>query len=209
MSKTVFRYFFDFLDGQERWLNSMAERGYRLKKCGKMTYTFEECKPNEYEYAIEFVGDRAYSKAKDYCRYLESMGYRTFTKNINLNFSYGKVRWRPYGKGMGQIATSPGGFNKELLILEKKKDGNPFELHTDIHDKLNSYKSVRQTYSWSVLMISALGVMTFIPEVSSMSVFMIWVLRTIILIISILFVIPMVKYSSLVRHLKEESKIFE
>ncbi len=209
MSKTAFRYFFDFLNGQERWLNSMAERGYRLKKCGKMTYTFDECKPGEYQYAIEFVGDRAYSKAKDYCRYLESMGYRTFTKNINLNFSYRKVRWRPYGKGMGQIATSPGGFNKELLILEKRKDGNPFELHTDIHDKLNSYKSVRQTYSWSVLMMSALGVMTFIPDVSSMSVFMIWMLRTIILIISILFAIPMVKYSSLVRHLKEENKIFE
>lgn len=35
MSKTVFRYFFDFLDGQEKWLNKMAARGYRLKKCGE------------------------------------------------------------------------------------------------------------------------------------------------------------------------------
>jgi hypothetical protein len=123
VSKTVFRYFFDFLDAQEKWLNSMAESGYRLKKCGKITYTFDECKPNEYEYSIEFVGDQSHSKAMDYRKYLDGMGFRSFTKNINLNFSFGKVRWRPYAKGMGQIATSPGGFNKELLILEKKRDG--------------------------------------------------------------------------------------
>lgn len=209
MSKTVFRYFFDFLDGQETWLNSMAERGYRLKKCGKITYTFDECKPNEYEYAVEFVGDKAYSKIKDYRGYLESMGFRAFTKNINLNFSYGKVRWRPYARGMGQIATSPGGYNKEILILEKKRDEKPFELHTDVHDKLNTYKTVRRTYAWDVLMMLGLGAMTFIPNVSSMSVAMTWVLRAVILIISILFVIPTVKYSSLVKQLKEESKTFE
>ena len=87
MSKTVFRYFFDFLDGQEKWLNSMAEQGYRLKKCGRMTYTFDECNPNEYEYAVEFIGDKSYFEGKDYRRYLEGLGFRTFTKNINLNFS--------------------------------------------------------------------------------------------------------------------------
>ncbi|MBA9086653.1 hypothetical protein FHR92_003133 [Fontibacillus solani] len=207
--KTVFRYFFDFIDGQEKWLNSMAARGHRLKKCGKMTYTFDECKPNEYEYAVEFVGDKSYSKAKDYLRYLESMGFRTFTKNINLNFSYGKARWRPFAKGMGQIATSPGGFNKELLILEKKRDGKPFELHTDVSDKLNTYKKVKRTYAWDVLIMLLLGAMTFIPNISSMSATMTWVLRAILLIISVLFVIPMVKYSSLIKRLKEESKIFE
>lgn len=110
MKKTVFRYFFDFFDGQGKWLNSMAEHGYRLQKCGKMTYTFDKCKPAEYEYAVEYAGDKSYFKAKDYRGYLESMGFRTFTKNINLNFSFGKARWRPYAKGMGQIATSPGGF---------------------------------------------------------------------------------------------------
>ena len=116
MSKTVFRYFFDIMEEQEKWLNHMAEKGYRLKKCGRIIYTFDQCRPNEYEYVIEFVGDQAHSKAKNYRHYLENMGFRTFTKNINLNFSYGKVRWRPYAKGMGQIAASPGGFNKELMI---------------------------------------------------------------------------------------------
>lgn len=209
MSKTVLKYFFDFLDGQERWLNSMAERGYRLKKCGRITYTFDACRPGEYEYAVEFVGDKSYSKAKDYRRHLESMGFRTFTKNINLNFSYGKVRWRPYAKGMGQIATSPGGFNKELLIVEKKRDGKPLDLHTDVQDKLDAYKTVRRAYFWAVLMLFGLITVTFIPNQSSLSAVIIWVLRAVIAVVAILFLIPAVKYSLLVRRLKDESKTFE
>lgn len=209
MSKTVFRYFFDFFDGQEKWLNCMAEKGYRLEKCGKISYTFDECDPGKYEYAVEFVGYRSYSKAKDYRKYLEEMGFRTITKNINLNFSYGKVRWRPYAEGMGQIATSPGGFNKELLIVEKKKGGKPLNLHTDIQDKLEAYKTVRRTYFWAVLMMFALVAMTFIPGVSSLSAAMIWILRVVVAIIGVLFLIPAVKYSLLVSRLRDESKTFE
>ena len=209
MSKTVFRYFFDFLDGQEKWLNSMAESGYRLKKCGKVIYTFDTCSPGEYEYTLEFVGDKAPSKAKDYRNYLESIGFRTFTKNINLNFSYGKIRWRPYAKGLGQIATTPGSFNKELLILEKKRDGKPFGLHTDIQDKLHIYKAVSGAYSWAILMIALLGAMTYIPHAVLISVPMVWILRVVLLIFGILFAVPTVKYSSLVQYLKEESKTFE
>lgn len=187
----------------------MAEQGYRLKKCGRVTYTFDECHPNEYEYTVEFIGDKSYSKGKDYRGYLESMGFRTFIKNINLNFSYGKIKWRPYAKGMGQIATSPGGFNKELLILEKKRDGKPFELHTDVYDKLDTYKTVRRAYVWAVLLMLGLVVITFVPGISSVSIPMTWAIRAVILLFGILFVIPTVKYSSLVNHLKEESKTFE
>jgi len=209
MSKTVFRYFFDFLDGQKKWLNSMAEQGYRLKKCGRLTYTFDECNPNEYEYAVEFIGDKSFSKGQDYRRYLESMGFRTFIKNMNLNFSYGKIKWRPYAKGLGQIATSPGGFNKELLILEKKRDGKPFELHTDVHDKLDTYKTARRAYVWAVLLMLGLVVITFVPGISSVSITVTWAIRAVILFFGILLVIPTVKYSSLVNQLKEESKTFE
>lgn len=209
MSKMVFRYFFDFLDGQEKWLNSMAARGHRLKKCGRMTYSFDVCKPNEYEYAIEFVGDKSYAKATDYRRYLESMGFRTFTKNINLNFSYGKVRWRPYVKGKGQLAASTGGLHRELLILEKKRDKNPFELHTDVADKLNTYKLIKGAFTWGVFMMLLLGAMTFIPNIFSLSATMTWILRVILLMMGILFLIPTVKYSFLIQSLKEESKVFE
>lgn len=209
MSKTVFRYFFDFLDGQEKWLNRMAERGYQLKKCGRMTYTFDVCRPGEYEYAVEFVGDRSYSKAKDYCAYLEEMGFRTLTKNINLNFSYGKAKWRPYAKGMGQIATSPGGINKELLIVEKKKDGSPFELHTDMGDRLDVYKAARRAYFWAVLMMFGLVAVTFIPDVSSLSTAMIWGGRTVIAVVGALLLIPAVKYALLANRLNSACKTFE
>jgi hypothetical protein len=209
MSKTVFRYFLDFLGGQEKWLNDMAERGFRLKKCGKMTYTFDECIPGEYEYSIEFVGDKSYSQQKDYRTHLESMGFRSFTKNVNLNFFYGKMRWRPYAKGVGQIATSPGGFNKELLILEKKKDGKPFELHTDMSDKLNTYKTVRRTYLYAVLIMAGLGALTFIPSALSLSMSVAWALRIVVATFGVLFIVPTVKYTSLISRVKEESKIYE
>lgn len=209
MSKTVFRYFFDFMEGQEKWLNNMAEKGYRLKECGKMTYTFDTCLPDEYEYAVEFVGDRSYAKAKDYRGYLEDMGFRTFTKNINLNFSYGKVKWRPYAKGMGQIAASPGGFNKELLIVEKKRDGRPFELHTDVRDKLDVYQAVSHAYLWTFLMTLVLVAMTFIPNASSLSAVVIWVFRAVIAIIGVLFLIPAARYALLSSRLSDENKTLE
>lgn len=211
MSKrlTVFKYFFDFLKDQENWLNRMAENGYRLIKCGIMTYTFEACERDEYEYAIEFVGNQSYAKAQDYRSYLESMGFRTFSKNINLNFSYGKVRWRPYGKGMGQLATSPGGFNKELLILEKRKDGRPFELHTDVSDKLNTYKTVGLGYAWAVLVMFGLVAMTFLSDVSSLSGPIIWILRAVILVLGILIMIPAVRYWRVVNSLKKDHKTYE
>ncbi len=207
--KTVFRYFFDFMDEQEKWLNSMSEHGYRLKKCGKLTYCFDECKPNEYEYAVEFVGDKSYSKAKDYRKYLEEMGFRTFTKNINLNFSYGKIKWRPYAKGMGQISTSPGGFNKELLILEKKKDGKPFELYTDASDMLNIYKVVRNAYAWAFLMMLGIAAVSLAADEPSSHVVMVWAVRAAVVSLGVLFAVYTAKYSSLVNRLKEESKIFE
>jgi len=209
MSKTVFRYFFDFLDGQEKWLNKMAARGYRLKKCGKMSYTFEECAPNQYEYAVEYVGDRSFSKAREYRDFLESLGYRAFTKNINLNYSFGKVTWRPYAKGAGQFATTPGSYNRELLILEKERDGKPFELHTGASDRLSVYSSVRRAYAWGVSMLLCLFALTFLPNMSSASPGSLWAIRAIVLFFGVLFAVPLVKYSSLVSRLKKESKIYE
>ena len=71
------------------------------------------------------------------------MGYSVFYKNINLNYSVGKVRWRPWAEIGGRIATNTTTFNRELLIVEKENDGKPFELHTSYEDRANYYsKSV-------------------------------------------------------------------
>lgn len=119
MTKRICKFFFNNLVGQARWLNALSAQGYHLKSCGKLIYEFDSCQPEEYEYSVENVSDKNCIQLQEYQQHLEALGYRTFTKNINLNFSFGKIKWRPYAAGNGKIASSPGGYNKELLIVEK------------------------------------------------------------------------------------------
>jgi hypothetical protein len=156
MSKTAIRYFFDFTEKQEKWLNDMASQGLRLVRCGQLTYTFDECAANEYQYCVEFAGEKSYSKHKDYKKFLEGLGYRVIPKNISLSWSVGKVRFRPWGEGAGMLATSPGAYNKELFIVEKRNDGKPFDLHTDTEDLAARFKTLRNVYGW-VAIIGLLG----------------------------------------------------
>ncbi len=149
MTKRVFRYFFDFTEGQEKWLNEMAAKGWRLVKCGQLAYEFESCGPGEYQYAVDFVADKTYGKSRDYKAFLESVGYKVFYKNVNVGIFVGKVKWRPWGDGAGQIATYPGNLQKELVIVEKKSDGKPFQLHTNLTDALPVYHKTRLSYFWS------------------------------------------------------------
>ncbi len=210
MTKTVIRYFFDFMDGQEKWLNKMAGRGYRLKKCGVLAYVFESCSPDEYEYAVEYVADKSYREAQEYKLFLEDLGLRTFTKNINLNVSVGKVRWRPYTGGKGQVATSSGGFNRELLLVEKKKDGRPFRLHTDIDDRLSVYRAIRNPYLWSGLCMLALAGLASVPDVAAIrSDMWLTVGRVVSGTAAIIFLIPAVKYSICINRLQKERRISE
>jgi len=146
MKKTVIKYFIDFTDKQEKWLNEMAARGFRLVRCGKLMYKFEQSALAEYQYHVEFVGEKSYTKHTDYKRFLEDLGYRIICKNINLNWSIGKVRFRPWGDGAGKFATSPGAYSKELLIVEKRNDGKPFDLHTDTQDLAVYFKVFRNAY---------------------------------------------------------------
>lgn len=162
--KICYRFFGGFLDTQENWLNQMAHKGYRLVKTGKMSYKFEECQPGEYQYAIEFVAQRSYKNEKEYRAFLEELNYKVFYKNANLNFSVGKVKWRPYGSGMGQISTNPGSYNKELLIVEKKNDSKPFELYTNNLDKANYYKPLRKAWLTIVIMLLVFAVWNFIDQ---------------------------------------------
>ena len=133
--RKVCRYFAGFLKRQEDWLNRMAKRGWHLVKAGRLIYEFEPCEPGAYEYRIEFAGHLGWSKSKDYRAFLQEMGYEIFYKNLNLSWSLGKVRWRPYGSGTGQIATSPGVYNRELMIVGRQANGKPFELHTTNEDR--------------------------------------------------------------------------
>lgn len=159
MRKKCYRFFGGLLIAQANWLNKMSEKGYRLVQTGKMLYEFEECKPNQVKYCVEFIGHKTKDDAKDYYDFLEDMGYKVFYKNINLNYSIGKIRWRPWAEKGGRIATNNSTFNRELLIVEKKNDGKPFELHTSFEDKENYYRNLRNPWLLILLMFVIFTVM--------------------------------------------------
>lgn len=157
MKKTCYRYFAGFITAQQNWLNRMAEKGWRLIKTGKMSYEFGPCTPGEVEYRVEFVGQMSWGKSKDYAAFLKGLGYEVFYKNINLNWSVGKVSWRPYGEKLGQVATTPGSYNHELLIVAKKRDGQPFELHTTYADRVYYWKVMRNACLSAGLLLGAMA----------------------------------------------------
>lgn len=150
--KRVYRYFYGFPNKQQRFLNRMAKDGWRLVRTGRISYVFEPSAPNAYSYCVDFVAHQSAKDAKDYQDFLVDMGYRVLTKPVNINYSFGKVRLRPWGKGWGKIATNPGAFNKELLIVEKKDDGRPFELHTTLEDRIAYYRTQRS--AWGMLTLA-------------------------------------------------------
>ncbi len=158
MNKKYYRFYGGLIASQERWLNKIAEEGYRLIRTGKLLYEFEECKPCQYQYCVEFIGLKSKESATDYARFLEDCGYRVFFKNINLNWNMGKAVWRPWAEKGAKIATNSTTLNRELLIVEKEDTGEPFELHTTYEDKLNYYKSMRKPWVFFFIISAVLGI---------------------------------------------------
>ena len=158
MSKKCYRFFGGLLNTQAKWLNKMSEKGYRLVRTGKLLYEFEKCKPDEVTYCVEFIGEKSKENATDYADFLEDMGYKVFFKNINLNYSVGKVRWRPWAERGGRIATNTTTFNREILIVEKANDGKPFELHTSYDDKEKYYRNLRNPWLFLLLLFALFAI---------------------------------------------------
>lgn len=154
MKKRVYKCFLNVIKGQENWLNQMAESGYHLTKTHLFYYEFESCQPNEYSYRVQFVADKSYAELLDYKQFLKDLGIQTFSKNINMGkLSFGEIRLRPYAKGWGLLATSPGTINKELLILEKKRTNQPFNIYTTAEDIIQYYKMIRRAYLSTALIV--------------------------------------------------------
>lgn len=122
------------------------------------------------------------------------MGYKVFFKNINLNYSLGKVRWRPWAEKGGRIATNATTFNRELLIVEKKNDGKPFELHTSYEDKARYYTNLRSPWLLILILFGAFGIAQ----------------RSILfLILAALSLIPVLIYQVNIMKIKREAKTQE
>lgn len=194
MSKKYYRFFGGLLTAQANWLNKMSEKGYRLVRTGKMLYELEECEPNQVKYCVEFIGQKSKDNANDYHNFLKDMGYKVFYKNINLNYSVGKMRWRPWAEKGGRIATNATTFNRELLIVEKVNDGKPFELHTSYEDKESYYSNLRNPWLLMLLMFAIFTVVN----------------RSIILsVLTLILLIPVLVYQMQIAKNRREAKTKE
>jgi hypothetical protein len=63
-----------------------------------------------------------------------------------MQFSVGKIQYRPYANKGGKWATSRGMINRELLILEKENDGKPFNVYSNIRDKIMALQERRKPH---------------------------------------------------------------
>lgn len=154
-----YRFFGGLLAVQANWLNKMASRGQRLVRTEKLLYEFEPCAPGAYQYQVEFVGEKSWRSASDYAAFLREMGYHVFFKNINLNYSIGKVRYRPWAEKGGRLATNSTTFNRELLIVEKVNDGKPFALNTTTEDRIAYCARLRNPWLFLCLIAAVLALL--------------------------------------------------
>ena len=153
-----YRFFGGLLRSQEKWLNKMSAKGFRLVRTGKLLYEFESCSPNEFQYRVEFIGQKSHTNAEDYRCFLEDLGYKVFYKNINLNYSIGKVNVRPWAEKGGRIATNSTTYNRELLIIEKENDGKPFEIYTSLKDRMWYYRQLQNQWIYFLAVSGAVGI---------------------------------------------------
>lgn len=194
MNKVYHRFFAGAMKSQARWLNKMSERGYRLVNTEKTSYEFEECEPGKYEYCVEYVGDKSKENADSYKVFLEEIGYKVWYKNINLNYSTGKVAYNPFAEKGGRVISSETTLNRELFIIERTKDTKPFELHTSLEDKLKYYRRLRN--GW-IYIFGLFTVLFLLNRTFALGV-----------IAAILFV-PLIIFGIIIMKIRKEMKISE
>lgn len=194
MNKKVYRYYGGLLKAQENWLNRLASKGYKLIAVNRLSYEFETCSPHEVQYCIDFVGEKAMSDTIHYKEFLEGLGYCVYYKNMNLNYSIGKLRIRPWAEKGGGVATNKTTYNKELLIVERNYDDKPFQLHTTCDDKIKYYQNLIKPWLCLCLLIVVFG---------SINRSLFYVL------IAMIFTVPIFIYQIQIMKLYKEANIME
>lgn len=218
--KKTFKIFLNPVESQENWLNQMAKKGLQLVDVGRFFYTFKNCKSSEYQYAIDYVGNKSYEELKEYEEFLEEIGIKYYEKPINVGqFSWGKARLRPFANKRGKIATSKGMINRELLILEKKNDGKPFDIYSNIEDKIYRLKEIRKPLIYGEIFILFLIMMTIFIE-KPIFQFTLWSIRgdgvkkdyILLVLLGIAFIyllIKLIQINRSIKALKDKGQIYE
>lgn len=62
-------------DKEEQWLNEMAAKGLALVSVGVFKYTFEECRPGDYNIRLELLENvPGHTESQNYIKFLEDTG---------------------------------------------------------------------------------------------------------------------------------------
>lgn len=152
------------LKAQAKWLNKMALRGWRLADTGKLDYSFIPCEPGAYQYAVDFVGNLSRAHGDDYAAFLSGFGYKTWFKNVNLQWSRGKVRWNPAGEPGARIISDRANLDRELLIVERRAEPGEFLLYTSAVDEIEVLRGMRRRSLCPALIFAALGALALALE---------------------------------------------
>ena len=153
-------YFGPMLRAQAKWLNKMARLGWRLADTGKLDYSFVPCEPGEYQYAVDYVGNFSREHGEDYAQFLAGCGYRTWFKNVNLQWSRGKLRWNPAGEPGARISSERTNLDRELIIVERRAEPGEFRLYTTVEDELDVLRGMRRKHLYAALIFAALGALS-------------------------------------------------
>lgn len=149
------KIFLDIATDLQPWINSWAEKGFRLVDVNRCIYTFERTE-KRFKYAVQFIGANSYKNNKQYIDMLKESNLNVFLTSINqLSINYGKVRFRPYVEGIDKISSPINGYNKEILIVEMYED-EFVELLTDKQDLILCYSGLRKAYMQGLISIIAL-----------------------------------------------------
>lgn len=196
-----YRYFFLFIHAQQTYLNRMATKGYRLTHCGIAAYDFEKS-TEPVEYQIEYIADQSAASYRRYLALIEELGYTSFLKNINLNYTAGRMKLRFTGHGL-HMQTSKDLINHELLIIEKPL-GTSLDAYTTYEDQLHYLTSLRNIYLQYVIFLLFMIILFMIK----LSASMIWLTGLALLCFLTAF-IAVIRSELQIHKLKQEHTLFE
>lgn len=111
MIHKVYKIIFFDMEKEEAWINEMAQKGFNFMENSVIRYTFSDGEPNEYIYRIELLKNRA--------NHPESWQYINFMKETGVECISTNGRW---------------------AYFRKKEADGPFDLYSDIDEKIQHYK---------------------------------------------------------------------
>ncbi|WFA09267.1 DUF2812 domain-containing protein [Tissierella sp. Yu-01] len=201
------RIFLDPIEGQEKWLNERVTEGLRLSRVGRFIYEFNKCEPNQFQYAVDYIGNKSNAQRKEYENFLDEVGITYFEKPLNLGqFSIGRIKYRPYANKGGKLATSRGMINREILILEKEYDGKTFDIYSSLEDKILALKERRKPHFYLLIFIFIMGLYINNIVIPPNYIYYLWV------ILGVIAILPMTRIIQLslsIKSLSDKMKINE